>query len=121
MSGALLLVAFIIAVALAFDYINGFHDNGFHDAANSIATVVSTRVHPDAGCRLGCLLQLRRRLWLRCPDGHGQDRGEGWWVILGALAGAIIWNLLTWYFGIPSSSSHALIGGFSGAAVAKAG
>src|SRR6476661_1445859 len=118
MSGSLLLVVFIILVALAFDYINGFHD-----AANSIATVVSTRV----------LTPMQAVAWAAffnfvAAFGFGvqvaRTVGKGvvvQWVILGGLAGAITWNLVTWYFGIPSSSSHALIGGYAGAAVAKAG
>ena len=123
MSGAVLLVAFIIAVALVFDFINGFHD-----AANSIATVVSTRV----------LTPMQAVAWAAffnfvAAFGFGvqvaKTVGKGvvqpvvvdQWVILGALTGAIAWNLITWYYGIPSSSSHALIGGFAGAAVAKAG
>ena len=118
MSGPILLVAFIIVVALAFDYINGFHD-----AANSIATVVSTRV----------LTPMQAVAWAAffnfvAAFGFGvqvaKTVGKGvvdQWVILGGLTGAIVWNLITWYFGIPSSSSHALIGGFAGAAVAKGG
>ena len=123
MNTSLLLLAFIIFVALAFDYINGFHD-----AANSIATVVSTRV----------LTPMQAVVWAAVFNfvaafGFGvsvaKTVGKGvvdsgivdQWVILGGLTGAIIWNLITWYYGIPSSSSHALIGGFSGAAVAKAG
>jgi PiT family inorganic phosphate transporter len=123
MDSSLLLVVFIIAVALTFDYINGFHD-----AANSIATVVSTRV----------LTPLQAVAWAAffnfvAAFGFGVQVattvGKGvvsagvadQWVILGGLVGAIAWNLITWYYGIPSSSSHALIGGFSGAAVAKGG
>jgi PiT family inorganic phosphate transporter len=123
MNTSLLLLVFIIFVALAFDYINGFHD-----AANSIATVVSTRV----------LTPMQAVVWAALFNfvaafGFGvnvaKTVGKGvvdagivdQWVILGGLTGAIIWNLITWYYGIPSSSSHALIGGFSGAAVAKAG
>ena len=120
----LLVVVFIILVALVFDYINGFHD-----AANSIATVVSTRVlTPMQAVVVGRLLQLRGRLRLRGPGRAGPSARAWWtsgvvdqWVILGGLCGAIVWNLITWYYGIPSSSSHALIGGFAGAAVAKAG
>src|SRR5262245_40029886 len=123
MDSSLLLVAFIIAVALVFDYINGFHD-----AANSIATVVSTRV----------LTPLQAVAWAAffnfiAAFGFGVSVattvGKGvvhpgvadQWVILAGLLGAIAWNIITWYYGIPSSSSHALIGGFAGAAVAKAG
>ena len=111
-------------VALAFDYINGFHD-----AANSIATVVSTRVlSPGQGGRLGGVLQLRRGVRVR--HRRRQDRRHRAWstsaivtfaVIFAGLIGAIIWDLITWYFGLPTSSSHALIGGYAGAAVAKAG
>jgi len=123
MSESLLLVGFIIFVALAFDYINGFHD-----AANSIATVVSTRV----------LSPMQAVAWAAffnfvAAFGFGvnvaKTVGKGvvesavvdQWVILAGLMGAIIWNLFTWYLGIPTSSSHALIGGFAGAAVGKAG
>src|SRR5215467_6854424 len=123
MTSSFLLVAFIIAVALAFDYINGFHD-----AANSIATVVSTRVLTPMQAvawaaffnfvaAFGFGVQVARTVGKGVVDSGVVDQ----WVILGGLSGAIAWNLLTWYFGIPSSSSHALIGGFAGAAVAKAG
>jgi len=123
MTTPLYLVAFIILIALVFDFINGFHD-----AANSIATVVSTRV----------LTPMQAVVWAAVFNfvaafGFGvsvaRTVGKGvvqpeivdHWVILGGLTGAIAWNLITWYYGIPSSSSHALIGGFAGAAVAKAG
>src|SRR2546422_1359924 len=123
MSGSLLLMVFIILVALAFDYINGFHD-----AANSIATVVSTRVLTPMQAvawaaffnfvaAFGFGVQVAKTV----GKGVVQPAVVDQWVILGALTGAIAWNLITWYFGIPSSSSHALIGGFAGAAVAKAG
>ncbi len=123
MSGAVLLVAFIIAVALVFDYINGFHD-----AANSIATVVSTRVLTPMQAvawaaffnfvaAFGFGVQVAKTVGKGVVQAAVVDQ----WVILGALTGAIAWNLITWYYGIPSSSSHALIGGFAGAAVAKAG
>ena len=123
MDTSLLLVAFIIAVALAFDYINGFHD-----AANSIATVVSTRVLTpfqaviwaaffNAVAAFGFGVNVARTVGKGVVDAAVVDQ----WVILGGLTGAIVWNLITWYVGIPSSSSHALIGGFAGAAVAKAG
>ena len=123
MSGAVLLVAFIIAVALVFDFINGFHD-----AANSIATVVSTRVLTPMQAvawaaffnfvaAFGFGVQVARTV----GKGVVQSTVVDQWVILGALTGAIAWNLITWYYGIPSSSSHALIGGFAGAALAKAG
>src|SRR5262249_3500431 len=123
MTSSLLLVIFIIAVALAFDYINGFHD-----AANSIATVVSTRVLTPMQAvawaaffnfiaAFGFGVQVARTVGKGVVETGVVDQ----WVILGGLVGAIAWNLITWYFGIPSSSSHALIGGFAGAAVAKAG
>jgi len=123
MNGSLLLIAFIILVALVFDYINGFHD-----AANSIATVVSTRVLTPMQAvvwaaffnfvaAFGFGVQVARTVGKGVVEASVVDQ----WVILGGLAGAIVWNLITWYYGIPSSSSHALIGGFAGAAVAKAG
>jgi inorganic phosphate transporter, PiT family len=113
----------IIAVALIFDYINGFHD-----AANSIATVVSTRV----------LTPLQAVAWAAFFNfvaafffgtGVAKTVGSGmvdldvvtYGVILAGLMGAIFWNLITWWFGLPTSSSHALFGGYAGAAVAKAG
>src|SRR6266516_2247552 len=123
MSGAVLLVALIIAIALVFDFINGFHD-----AANSMATVVSTRVLTvkqavawaaffNFVAAFGFGVQGARMV----GKGVVQSTVVDQWVILGALTGAIAWNLITWYYGIPSSSSHALIGGFAGAALAKAG
>jgi PiT family inorganic phosphate transporter len=123
MSWSLLVVVGIILVALAFDYINGFHD-----AANSIATVVSTRVLTPMQAvvwaaffnfvaAFGFGVQVAKTVGKGVVDAGVVDQ----WVILGGLCGAIAWNLITWYYGIPSSSSHALIGGFAGAAVAKAG
>jgi inorganic phosphate transporter, PiT family len=117
------IVVFIVFVALVFDFINGFHD-----AANSIATVVSTRV----------LTPLQAVVWAAffnfvAAFGFGvhvaNTVGKGvvdarivdQWVILAGLVGAIVWDLITWRWGLPTSSSHALIGGFAGAAVAKAG
>ena len=123
MHSSLLLVSLIILVALAFDYINGFHD-----AANSIATVVSTRVLTPTQAvvwaaffnfvaAFGFGVQVAKTVGKGVVETGVVDQ----WVILGGLLGAITWNLVTWYYGIPSSSSHALIGGFVGAAVAKAG
>lgn len=123
MHASLPLVAFIVLVALAFDYINGFHD-----AANSIATVVSTRVLTPMQAvvwaaffnfvaAFGFGVQVAKTVGKGVVEAAVVDQ----WVILGGLVGAIGWNLITWYFGIPTSSSHALIGGFAGAAVAKAG
>lgn len=125
MDGTLLLVIVIVTVALIFDYINGFHD-----AANSVATIVATRV----------LTPFQAVLWAAFFNfiaaipllffheaGVAKTVGAGMVnldyvteiVILAGLIGAISWNLFTWYYGIPSSSSHALMGGYAGAAVAK--
>src|SRR5688572_6767902 len=123
MDHTLLAVLILIAVALIFDYINGFHD-----AANSIATVVSTRV----------LSPGKAVIWAAffnfiAAFGFGtavaQTVGAGMVdlgvvtlaVIFAGLTGAIVWDLVTWYYGLPTSSSHALFGGYAGAAVAKAG
>lgn len=123
MSSSLLFVVFIIAVALFFDYINGFHD-----AANSIATVVSTRVLSPMQAvawaaffnfvaAFGFGVSVATTIGKGVVNPAVVDR----WLILAGLTGAILWNLITWYSGIPSSSSHALIGGIAGAAVVKAG
>jgi PiT family inorganic phosphate transporter len=114
----------VIAVALVFDY-----TNGFHDAANAIATSVSTRaLTPRAALLMAAVMNLIGAFLgtsvattvgsgiIAPPEGAG-----GLWVVLAALLGAIAWNLVTWYFGLPSSSSHALIGGLVGAALAAAG
>ncbi len=123
MDPTLLAVLALIAFALVFDFINGFHD-----AANSIATVVSTRV----------LTPGKAVIWAAffnfvAAFGFGtavaQTVGAGMvdlavvtlTVIFAGLTGAIVWDLITWYFGLPTSSSHALFGGYAGAAVAKAG
>ncbi len=117
------LVAAVILLALVFDFLNGFHD-----AANSIATVVSTRVlTPRLAVIWAAFFNLIAALVF---DVHiAKTVGKGLielaavneWVIMAGLIGAIVWNLITWYYGIPSSSSHALIGGYGGAAIAKAG
>lgn len=119
----LTLVLFIVFVALVFDFLNGFHD-----AANSIATIVSTHVlSPRKAVAWAAFFNLAAAFLF---DVHiAKTIGKGLidlqavneFVILGALLGAIAWNIITWYFGIPSSSSHALIGGYAGAAIAKAG
>jgi len=113
----------LIVVALAFDFMNGFHD-----AANSIATVVSTRVlKPHQAVLLAAAFNFIAlfvfHLQVATTVGKGIiDPGiVDHYVIFGALMGAIAWNLITWYYGIPSSSSHALIGGLIGAALAKTG
>jgi PiT family inorganic phosphate transporter len=113
----------LIIVALAFDFMNGFHD-----AANSIATVVSTGVLKPyqavlmAAC-FNFLALFIFHLSVAATVGKGIiDQGiVDQYVVLGALVGAISWNIITWYYGLPSSSSHALIGGLVGAGVAKAG
>ena len=116
-------VAMLVVVALAFDFMNGFHD-----AANSIATVVSTRVlKPYQAVLMAALFNFVAvfvfHLSVATTVGKGIiDQGIiDHYVVFGALTGAIAWNLITWYYGIPSSSSHALIGGIVGAGVAKAG
>lgn len=127
MDSALLLVSFIVLVALIFDFINGFHD-----AANSVATIVATRV----------LSPFQAVLWAAFWNfiaaipllffheaGVAKTVGAGMvdinlvteMVVLAGLIGAIFWNLFTWYYGLPSSSSHALIGGYAGATMAKVG
>ena len=121
MDPTLLLVIVIIAVALIFDFINGFHD-----AANSVATIVATRV----------LTPLQAVLWaawwnfvaaFSFETGVAKTVGTGMvdlkvvteYVILAGLVGAIVWDLFTWYYGLPTSSSHALLGGYAGAAMTK--
>jgi inorganic phosphate transporter, PiT family len=119
----LTLIIFIIFVALVFDFLNGFHD-----AANSIATIVSTRVlSPTQAVAWAAFFNfvaaftvgtaVAKTVGAGMIDVNIVDPN----VILGGLLGAIAWNLITWWFGLPSSSSHALIGGYAGAAVAKAG
>ena len=121
MSPALVLVIIIVAVALIFDYLNGFHD-----AANSVATVVATRV----------LTPLQAVIWAAffnfvaafsfgtavantVGKGMVDLRSVTVYVILAGLIGAIVWDLITWWFGLPTSSSHALFGGYAGAAMAR--
>jgi PiT family inorganic phosphate transporter len=113
----------IIVFALVFDYINGFHD-----AANSIATVVSTRVlSPLQAVAWAAFFNFVAAFFF--GTGVAKTVGAGmvdlavvtYPVILAGLLGAITWNIITWYFGLPTSSSHALFGGYGGAAVAKAG
>lgn len=116
-------IYFIIFVALIFDFMNGFHD-----AANSIATVVSTRVlRPQMAVAWAAFFNFIAFLFFGLHVATTIGRGViepgvvDSHVVLGALTGAIIWNVVTWYYGIPSSSSHALIGGLAGAAVSKGG
>ncbi len=117
------LAILIIAVALIFDYINGFHD-----AANSIATVVSTRVlSPGQAVVWAAFFNFVAAFFF--GTAVAKTVGQGmvdlnivtYGVILAGLTGAILWNLITWWSGLPTSSSHALFGGYAGAAVAKAG
>jgi len=116
-------VALLVILALAFDFMNGFHD-----AANSIATVVSTGVLKPAQAVLfaaffNVIAIFIFHLSVAATVGKGivQPGIVDTHVVFGALVGAVTWNVLTWYYGIPSSSSHALIGGISGAVIAKAG
>jgi PiT family inorganic phosphate transporter len=116
-------VAALILVALFFDYVNGFHD-----AANSIATVVSTRVLTPgkaviwaAFFNFVAAFTFGTAVATTVGAGMIDRQVVTLAVILGGLIGAITWDLITWYFGLPTSSSHALIGGYAGAAVAKAG
>jgi len=116
-------LVFLIVVALAFDFMNGFHD-----AANSIATVVSTRVLKPhqavllaAAFNFAALFVFHLKVATTVGKGIIDPEVVDHYVVLGALSGAIAWNIITWYYGIPSSSSHALIGGLIGAALAKAG
>lgn len=119
----LALISFLVLMALAFDFINGFHD-----AANSIATVVSTRVlKPQYAVMWAAFFNFIAAFFFetRVASTIGKGVVEPSAITLGvvaaALFGAIAWNLITWWLGLPSSSSHALIGGLSGAAVVHAG
>ncbi|HMT82959.1 MAG TPA: inorganic phosphate transporter, partial [Ottowia sp.] len=120
---ALWVVVLLVALAIVFDFMNGFHD-----AANSIATVVSTGVlKPTQAVVFAAFFNFVAififHLSVAATVGKGivHPGVVDTHVVFGALVGAISWNVLTWYYGIPSSSSHALIGGIVGAAVAKAG
>src|SRR6201990_2333934 len=120
---ALWVVAGLVAVALIFDFMNGFHD-----AANSIATVVSTGVlKPQQAVAFAAAFNVIAYFVFHLKVAPTVGRGTidpnivDHYVIFGALVGAIGWNIITWHYGIPSSSSHALIGGLVGAALAKAG
>jgi PiT family inorganic phosphate transporter len=120
---SLLFIIFVIVIALVFDY-----TNGMHDAANSISTIVSTRVLPP---RLAVIWAAVFNFvaFLIFSTTVAETIGQGMidiktitpTVVLAGLGGAIFWNMITWYFGIPSSSSHALIGGYAGAAIVKGG
>ncbi len=123
MQAALWVVIMLVALALAFDFMNGFHD-----AANSIATVVSTGVlRPTQAVLFAAFFNVVAifvfHLSVAATVGKGivEPGVVDTHVVFGALLGAIIWNIITWYYGIPSSSSHALIGGIVGAVIAKTG
>jgi PiT family inorganic phosphate transporter len=123
MDAHLAAVVALILVALIFDYINGFHD-----AANSIATVVSTRVLSPgkaviwaAFFNFVAAFTFGTAVAKTVGSGLVDLRVVTFSVIFAGLIGAIVWDLITWYYGLPTSSSHALIGGYGGAAVAKAG
>src|SRR4051794_10148708 len=116
MASAFPLLVLVVLLALAFDYINGFHDT-----ANAVATVVSTNVLPG---RTAVMMAAVFNFGGAVTRGGGAKTMGGdtatpatitQTVVAAALVGAILWNLLTWYYGIPSSSSHALIGGIIGA------
>lgn len=116
-------VIFLVVVALVFDFINGFHDS-----ANSISTVVSTRVlSPKYAVLWAAFFNFAAVFFVGTGVAHTVGQGiihldiVDNLLVFSALGGAIIWNLVTWYYGLPSSSSHALIGGLIGAAVSKAG
>jgi PiT family inorganic phosphate transporter len=126
MTASFIFVLCLIALALVFDYINGFHD-----AANSIATVVSTRVlSPGVAVAWAAFFNFvafavfGTRVAKAIGDGVRMDQIAEelrLYVLLAALLGAIIWNLITWWLGLPTSSSHALLGGYAGAAIAANG
>ncbi|MBK7601295.1 MAG: inorganic phosphate transporter [Acidobacteria bacterium] len=123
MTTTFVLVILIIFFALIFDY-----TNGFHDAANSIATVVSTRVlTPGKAVLLAAFFNFIAAFGFGTHVASTIGKGlidiaqVNEWVILSAVLGAITWNIITWYLGLPTSSSHALVGGYAGAAVAKSG
>jgi len=116
-------VIFLVIVALVFDFLNGFHDS-----SNSISTIVSTRVlAPKYAVVWAAFFNFIAAFFIGTAVAHTVGKGiihidiVDNLVILAALGGAIAWNLITWYYGLPSSSSHALIGGLIGAGIAKAG
>src|SRR5512136_1814335 len=120
---SLLFIIFIIIVALVFDY-----TNGMHDAANSISTIVSTRVLTPrqaviwaAVFNFVAFLIFSTTVAETIGNGMIDIKAVTTTIVLAGLGGAIFWNMITWYFGLPSSSSHALIGGYAGAAIVKSG
>lgn len=122
-SATISIIIVVVAIALAFDFINGFHD-----AANSVATVVSTRVLSPrlavfwaAFFNFAALFVFDVHVATTIGKGIVDPHVMNVSLVFSGLMGAIIWDLITWWWGLPTSSSHALIGGFVGAAVAKAG
>jgi PiT family inorganic phosphate transporter len=120
---SLTVIVVLVLLALVFDFMNGFHD-----AANSIATIVSTGVlKPQqavvwaAFFNVVAIAVFQLKVASTIGKGTIDPAIVDHYVVFGALIGAIVWNIITWYYGIPSSSSHALIGGLAGAAMAKAG
>jgi PiT family inorganic phosphate transporter len=124
MTTVVVFVICIIAIALAFDYVNGWHDS-----ANSIATVVSTRVLTPGIAVLWAAVfnfvafaifgtRVAKTIGTDLVDINLMDEQWRLWVLLCGLLGAIVWDVITWYFGLPTSSSHALVGGYGGAALA---
>lgn len=120
----LYLIIVVVVLALLFDYINGFHDT-----ANAIATSISTKaMSPKAAIMLAAVMNLLGALsftGVAKTIGKGiadpSTLSNGMWIVAAAMMSAIIWNLITWWYGIPSSSSHALIGSLTGAVIAAAG
>lgn len=127
MTGMLIMVALVVIIALAFDY-----TNGFHDAANAIATSVSTRaLTPRAALIMAAIMNMIGALLgtgvaktigsgIISLDPDPQFAAHGLTIVLSGLVGAVTWNMITWWKGLPSSSSHALIGGLMGAGLASA-
>ena len=120
---SLTVIVVLVLLALAFDFMNGFHD-----AANPIATVVSTGVlKPQQAVAWAAFFNVAAVLVFQLKVASTIGKGTidasivDHFVVFGALIGAIAWNVITWYYGIPSSSSHALVGGLVGAAIAKSG
>jgi PiT family inorganic phosphate transporter len=117
------IIVLLVGMALVFDFMNGFHDE-----ANAIATVVSTRVLKPhtavalaAICNVVAIFIFELKVAATVGKGTIEPSAIDYYVVFGALVGAIAWNVITWYYGIPSSSSHALIGGLIGAALVHAG
>src|SRR5881296_2824882 len=123
MGSSLSLILFIVGVALVFDFLNGFHD-----AANSIATIVSTRVlNPAQAVAWAAFFNFVAAFVfgtnVAATIGKGliHPQAVDVYVVLAGLLGAIVWNIITWILALPTSSSHALVGGLGGAAVIKSG